>query len=594
MNECRRRIIGDCAGRRANVSSVSLTGSPALSAKPWQQLWLDEYPCDLPSSVPYPRVPLSELLERAARRTPHRAACTLYGRATTFAQLADQARRLAGALAERGAKPGRHVGVLLPNIPEYLIALQAIWLTGATALQLSPLMVAEEVGHWLEATGCHIVITLDLLAPAVMGALERGPLEHVILTSLARRMAMWRGMLYRIERLRRNGYLRMPHDTRRHRFQTLLQGPPLEKPVAVNPAEDVAVLAPTGGTTSSPKAVMLTHRNLVANALQLRNWTGGEDGSESLLGVLPFFHAYGLTVSLLTSWAKCSTLHLYPRFETRAVLNVIETQRPEIVPAVPAMLGALNNLMRGKQYDLSFIRFVISGASALEASVRNEFAKHGVGAIVEGYGLTEASPVTHANPSGEANRPGTIGKPLPDTESRLVNPDTGADVPDGDVGELVIRGPQIMKGYFNNPLATEAVLKDGWLFTGDMARRDAEGYYTIVDRKRDIIKTSGYLVFPAEVEEVLRGYPDVAEAAVVGVPDHDRGELVKALIVPRSGSKIDLVALADHCKLHLGKQKRPRQVEVVSELPKNFLGKVLRRKLREVPPSVNGNGSATS
>jgi long-chain acyl-CoA synthetase len=544
----------------------------------------------MPSCVPYPRVPLSELLERAARLTPNHAACTLYGRATTFAQLSEQARRLARALADKGAKPGRHVGVLLPNIPEYLVALQAIWLTGATALQLSPLMVAEEVGHWLEATDCHIVVTLDLLAPAVTGALERGPLEHVVLTSLARRMAMWRGMLYRIERLRRNGYLRMPHDARRHRFTDLLQSPPLDKPVSVTPEEDVAVLAPTGGTTSSPKAVMLTHRNLVANALQLRNWCGGPDGTESLLGVLPFFHAYGLTVSLLTSWAKCSTLHLHPRFETRAVLNLIETQRPEIVPAVPAMLSALNNLMRGEEHDLSFIRFVISGASALEAGTRAEFEKHGVDAIVEGYGLTEASPVTHTNPPGAVNRPGTIGKTLPDTEARLVDPDTGADVGGDKVGELVVRGPQVMKGYFNNPHATEAVLKDGWLFTGDMARRDAEGYYTLVDRKRDIIKTSGYLVFPAEVEEVLRGYPDVAEAAVVGVPDRDRGELVKALIVPRSGSKLDLAALEGHCKLHLGKQKRPRQIEVVGELPKNFLGKVLRRKLRESPPSLNGNG----
>jgi long-chain acyl-CoA synthetase len=572
------------------VSSLSMPRTTSQPAVTWQQSWLDEYLCDMPSCVPYPRVPLSELLERAARHAPDYPACTLYGRVTTFAQLSKQARRLAHALADKGAKPGRHVGVLLPNIPEYLIALQAIWLTGATALQLSPLMVAEEVGHWLEATGCHMVVTLDLLAPAVTGALQRGPLEHVILTSLARRMAMWRGMLYRIERLRRNGYLRMPHDARRHRFSDLLESPPLDKPVSVTPEEDVAVLAPTGGTTSSPKAVLLTHRNLVANALQLRNWCGGEDGSESLLGVLPFFHAYGLTVSLLTSWAKCSTLHLYPRFETRAVLNLIQTQRPEIVPAVPAMLAALNNLLRGKDDDLSFIRFVISGASALEASVRAEFQKHGVGAIVEGYGLTEASPVTHANPPGDANRPGTIGKPLPDTEARLIDPDTGTEVSDGEVGELVVRGPQIMKGYFNNPLATESVLKDGWLFTGDMARRDAEGYYTIVDRKRDIIKTSGFLVFPAEVEEVLRGYPDVAEAAVVGVPDYDRGEVVKALIVPRSGSKLDLAALESHCKLHLGKQKRPRQIEVVSELPKNFLGKVLRRKLRESPPSVNGNG----
>ncbi|HZY86056.1 MAG TPA: AMP-binding protein [Gemmataceae bacterium] len=568
----------------------ALAGTPPVPPPaPWQQGWLAAFPCDMPSSVPYPRVPLSALLPHAARRFPNRAACTLYNRVTTFAQLDEQSRRMARALADMGAGPGRHVGVLLPNIPEYLVALQAIWLTGATALQLSPLMVAEEVGHWLEATGCHIVVTLDLLAPAVTGALERGPLEHVVLTTLARRIAVWRGMLYRIERLRRSGYLRMPNDARRHRFEDLLRAEPQAKPVLVDPHEAVAVLAPTGGTTASPKAVMLTHRNLVANAMQLRHCCGGEDGAEGILGVLPFFHSYGLTVTLLTSWVKGSTAHLYPRFETRAVLNLLQTQRPELVPAVPAMLHALNNLMRGRKHDLSFIRAVISGASALEPAVRQEFEGHGPQQVLEGYGLTEASPVTHCNPRGPGNKPGTVGVPLPDTESRLVDPDTGADVSGDAVGELVVRGPQVMKGYFNNPLATDSVLRDGWLFTGDMARRDGDGYYTLVDRKRDIIKTSGFLVFPAEVEEVIRAYPDVAEAAVVGVPDHERGELVKALIVPRGGSKLDLAALEGHCRLHLGKQKRPRQIEVVSELPKNFLGKVLRRKLREAP-AVNGDG----
>jgi long-chain acyl-CoA synthetase len=542
----------------------------------------------MPSTVPYPRVPLSALLERAARLFGERPACTLYGKVTTYATLADQARRLASALQQQGARPGRRVGLLLPNIPEYLVALQAVWLTGATVLQLSPLMVAEEVGHWLEATDCHIVVTLDLLAPAVTGSMERGLPEHLVLTSLARRMAMWRGMLYRFERLRRNGYLFMPNDTRRHRFENLLHSEPLAEPVAVNPEEDVAVLAPTGGTTASPKAVMLTHRNLICNALQLRDWVGGADGTDSILAVLPFFHSYGLTVSLLSAWAKAAAIHLYPRFETRAVLGLIEAQKPTLVPAVPAMLAALNNLMGPRPRDLSFVRSVISGASALAPEVRRQFEATGVGQIVEGYGLTEASPVTHTNPSGAGNRPGTIGVPLPDTESKLVDPDTGREVLTGEVGELVVRGPQVMKGYFNNPLATEAVLRDGWLYTGDMARRDAEGYYTIVDRKKDIIKTSGFLVFPAEVEEVLRSHPDVAEAAVIGVPDPERGELVKALVVPRSGSRLESAALEGHCKLHLGKHKRPRLIEVVSELPKNFLGKVLRRKLRESGPGSHG------
>lgn len=549
--------------------------------KPWQSFWREVCPCDQPTTVPYPRAPLSALLEQAAKRFPERDACSLYGKRTTFAELNDQARRLAKALIAMGARKGRFVGLLLPNIPEYLVALQATWLTGATALQLSPLMVAEEVGHWLKSTDCHIVVTLDLLAPAVVGALDKGPLEHVVLASLARRMAMWRGMLYRVERLRRNGYVFLPQDAHFHRFEkTMWDAEPLEHPVDVTPEEDIAVLAPTGGTTASPKAVMLTHRNLIANTMQLRAWCGGVDGEESILGVLPFFHSYGLTVSMLTSWAKASTLHLYPRFETKAVLNLLETERPELVPAVPAMLNALNNLMRGHKHDLSFIRWVISGASALPPEMRTEFMSHGAKEVVEGYGLTEASPVTHANPPGERNRPGTIGVPLPDTEARLVDPDTGEPAA-SDTGELVVRGPQVMKGYYHNPEATAAVLRDGWLYTGDVARRDADGYYAIVDRKRDIIKTSGFLVFPAEVEELLRSFPGVAEAAVVGVPDADKGELVKALIVPRSDVTVDVAKLEEYCRQHLGKQKRPRVIEIVRELPKNFLGKVLRRKLRE-------------
>jgi long-chain acyl-CoA synthetase len=546
----------------------------------WRRTWLDTYPCDMPSHVPYPRAPLSALLNTTAQRFPELAACTLYGRSTTFAELNDQSWRFARALTELGARKGRCVGLLLPNIPEYLVALQATWLTGATALQLSPLLVAEEVGHWLEATGCHIVVTLDLLAPAVFATLNKGPLEHVVLTSLAERMDLWRGVLYRLERIRRIRSLYLPEDAHKHRFDHLVRGGPLAQSPAIEPDEDVAVMAPTGGTTASPKCVMLTHRNLVSQAMQLRDWAANTDGSESILGVLPFFHAYGLSVSLLTSWVKGSTLHLLPRFESQAVLNLIETAKPELVPAVPQMLHALNLRMQTGQHDLSFIRAVLSGASALAPAVRAEFESHGVRDLVEGYGLTEAGPVTHGNPPGAGNRPGTIGLPMADTEARIVDTDTGAPVPDGEVGELAVRGPQVMKGYFNNAEATAQVLRGGWLYTGDIARRDAEGYYTIVDRKRDIIKTSGFLVYPAEVEEIMKAFPGVAEAAVVGVPDVDRGESVKALVVARPNLHLDLSKLEDHLRLHLGKHKRPRQIEVVRELPKNFLGKVLRRKLR--------------
>jgi long-chain acyl-CoA synthetase len=551
------------------------------TAVPWQRSWEAAYPCETGLSLPYPRVSVAALLEHAARRFPGRPACTLYGRATSYARLEEQARRLARSLQGMGAGPGRYVAVLLPNMPEHAIALQAIWLTGATVLQLSPLMVAEEVSHWLEATGCSSIITLDLLAPLVMGARERGPLEHIILTTLRHRVTLWRGWLYRLEHYRRNRNLSFREDAHTHSFDHLYAVAPLTESPAVRPEEDVAIMVPTGGTTASPKAVQLTHRNLIANAFQLRELTGGEDGTESVLSVLPFFHSYGLSVCLLGTWAKASTLHMLPRYETRTVLKLITRERIELLPLVPAMITALNAELKKRPIDLSFVRVVTSGASVLPAAVRSEFESHGVRDLIEGYGLTEASPVTHTNRPGPLNRPGTIGTPLIDTEAKIVDQETGtSEMPDGEPGELIVRGPQVMKGYYNNPEATAAALRNGWLYTGDVATRDRDGYYRIVDRKKDIIKTSGFLVFPAEVEEVIARFPSVAEAAVVGVPDVERGEVIRALVVPREGP-FDVAALERFCGEHLGKHKRPRQIEVVQELPKNFLGKVLRRKLRE-------------
>jgi long-chain acyl-CoA synthetase len=327
---------------------------------------------------------------------------------------------------------------------------------------------------------------------------------------------------------------------------------------------------------------MLTHRNLDCNAFQLGAWSRDEDGHGDILAVLPFFHAYGMTVGLLTGLAKGATVHMHPRFEVKPILDLMERAKTELVPAVPALLHALNKELEQRPRDLSFVRVVVCGASALDRRVRDTFDRFGAQHIVEGYGLSEASPVTHVNPIDARNRAGSIGLPLPDTEARIMDSADGLrELPDGEVGELVVRGPQVMKGYFQNPTETTRALRGGWLYTGDLARRDADGFFTIVDRKKDIIKTSGFLVFPAEVEEVIVSFPGVAEAAVIGVPDTERGEAVKAVVVPKPETKINVSALEAYCLKHLGKHKRPRQIEVVSELPKNFLGKVQRRRLRE-------------
>lgn len=562
-------------------------GSMRTEQPLWHRVWLDNYPCDVPSSIPYPCVPVSTLLEMSAKRFPYRACCSIYGKSMSFSKMNDQGHRLARSLANLGAKPGRRVGMLLPNMPEYIAALQATWLTGATVLQLSPLMAAEEISKWIKATDCHIVFTLDLLAPSVMPLLDKGPLEHVIVASLADRIAPWKGWLYRVERIRRNGPFSLRENHHVHHFDHFARNSSQNLSARINPEEDIALMSPTGGTTASPKAVMLTHKNLVSNAFQLGAWSREEDGAGGILALLPFFHAYGLTVGLLTGLAKAATVHLHPRFEIKAALEIITKYKPDLVPAVPAMISALNRELRKQPRDLSFIRAVVSGASTLDRKVAEEFASYGPQHVVEGYGLSEASPVTHVGPIDGRCRPGTIGLPLPDTDARIMDPLTGEEeLPVGAVGELVVRGPQVMKGYFNNPAETARALRNGWLYTGDLASRDADGFFKIVDRKKDIIKTSGFLVFPAEVEEVLRNFPQVAEAAVIGVPDAERGELVKAMVVPQAGAKIHLGSLEAHCAKHLGKQKRPKQIEIVPELPKNFLGKIQRRRLRETQPAA--------
>ncbi len=548
----------------------------------WERPWLDGYPRGVPSSLAYPSIPLSGLMEATAQRFPDRPGCTLYGKPTTYAELAQRSQRLAATLKRMGAGPGRRVAMLLPNIPEYLIALQATWLTGATVLQLSPLMVPEELQKWLRLLDCHIVVTLDLLAPNLADTDGEGsPLERVIVTSLAERMPTWKSWLYRVERVRRKGPVRLLETDKIHRFDNLLK--PVDGPIVPNvrPEEDVAVMVPTGGTTGSPKVVMLTHKNLVANATQLRYWSLSEEGKDNVLAVLPFFHAYGLSVCALSSLATGATVHLHPRFEAEAVLNIIEREKIQLLPAVPAMLNALNRSLRKRPRDLSSIRAVISGASALSAATRDEFQSYGAQNVVEGYGLSEASPVTHANPLGGASRVGSIGLPLPDTEARIVDEATGTkEMPVGEAGELIIRGPQVMKGYFNNPEETAIALRDGWLYTGDIAQRDKDGYFKIVDRKKDIIKMSGFLVFPAEVEEAINKFPGVAETAVVGEIDESKGEVVVAYVVPENGT-LDMAGLQQHCLDSLSKQKRPKRINVVRELPKNFLGKIQRRKVRE-------------
>jgi len=554
---------------------------PRLADYQPDRTWVAHYPAGVQSQLEYPQQPVSWLLEKAVQEHPDIIACQYYNQQMTYAQLLTQSQRLASALTRLGLQPGDRVGILLPNIPEYLVALFGTWFAGGIVVPLNPLMVREEIEALLESTQCRVVVALDLLLPLVAAHAAQHS-ETIILTSLKDRLPWLSRQLYRLARFQRLGLRTLPANVAQ--FDAVLAtgqvNPELPRPSPDQPA----LILPTGGTTGRPKAVVLTHSNLLSNAWQLFHWTGQSTGHDVLLACLPFFHSYGLTACALAGIAMNATLVLHHRFRAKTVLRLIERWRPTMIPAVPAMLAAFNRELRKRHYAIRGVRACISGGAPLDPAIATEFSQHTGAVVVEGYGLSEASPVTHAGPLDGTARPGTIGLPLPDTDALIVDAETGTEIlPPGQVGELIIRGPQVMAGYWNNPEATAAAIRDGWLFTGDLAMCDIDGFFKIVDRKKDLIITSGYNVYPTDVEHVLSRFEGIEDIAVLGVPDPVRGELVKAVVVPKAGQRFNRRAFDHYAEEHLEIHKRPKIVEVVAgPLPRNPLGKILRRVLREL------------
>jgi len=607
---------------------------------------LDRYPVGVPRRLAYPDMPAWGLLERAASLIPGRAACVYNGVEWTWEELNLDAIRTAAALRNLGVEPGDRVGVLLPNIPEYIIALNGIWRADAVAVALSPMAVPEEVDRMLEATGCKVVICLDMLVSLISGAHRP---QKTLLVSLRPQLPLFEQLGYLFLRKRRTGLWWMSASEHVGWFWEELDE--VDESDDVFPPRDAdhdwatvpAYILPTGGTTGEPKAVTLSHRNMVANAWQQYYWAGAAVGQEKLLAVLPFFHSYGLSTNVMGGAAMVATLIMDHRFNVRKAIRLIEEHRPTVFHAVPAMLVAMNEHLRTHKADLTSLKWVISGGAPLPEAVGREFAEHTKALVVEGYGLSEASPVTHVGPLDGNSSYGTIGMPLPDTECRIVDAETGeTDVQPGEVGELLVRGPQVMLGYWpprrilplaarstasvslpasplplkgervrvrgsagdadtpidaeetNNveaqpphppsghllPLGGEGTT-DGWLHTGDLARLTPDGLYQVVERKKDLIITNGFNVYPQEVELVLKRHPSVKDAAVVGEPDEHRGEVVKAFVVLNDGAKFDEAELKEFCHEHLASHKRPGIIEhCKDDLPRSFLGKVIRRKLR--------------
>jgi len=545
--------------------------------------WLKFYEPGVPASIPYPDIPLHQNLADAARDYPNSPATIFFDATLTYQQLNALADRFAAGLQQAGVKKGDRVAIYMANCPQFIIAYYGALRAGAITVPCNPLYVARELEHQLNDSGSETIVVLSKLYPVVRAVQDRTPLKRVIVTSIKEYFPPILRLLFTLLKEKKEGHaVDISNAPNTVWFQDFLRAaPPKPQPVPVQP-QDTACLLYTGGTTGVPKAAELSHRNLVANAIQCCVWCSGKRGQERFLAALPLFHSYGMTTCMNAGIYLASPVILLPQFKLKDVLEAINKHQPTIFPGVPTMYVAINNYPDIKDYNLRSIRACISGAAGLPVEVQQKFQELTGGRLVEGYGLSEASPVTHGNPVFGDCRIGTIGVPFPDTDAKIVDLETGTrELPPGEAGELIIRGPQVMKGYWNRPDETALVLREGWLYTGDIARRDADGYFQIVDRKKDMIIAGGFNIYPRDVEEVLYQHPKVKEAVVAGVPDEYLGEVVKAYVVLKEGETATEQEIIEFCRQSLAKYKVPRIVEFRKDLPKTMVGKILRRVLVE-------------
>ena len=538
------------------------------AAKPW----LKHYDFWVPAELNLPRQPLYQILQIASSSFRDKPATAFLGAFLTFGEVKSQVDRLATALSKLGVTKGDRVGIMLPNCPQYLISFFAIVRLGAIVTNINPIYTPREVEAVAKDSGVKAVIVLDLMSPVVLGVKANTAIENVIVTSVQEYSA------------KPETAPSAPEGTLS--FAGLIKDTEVALPrVSITPEEDVAVLQYTGGTTGVPKGAMLTHFNLYANVIQSSVW-GREltqRGDERYLMVIPYFHIYGQTVGLLLgTWSGAMQIPV-PKFDPDALIQAIKTYKPTFFPGVPTLYISMLNHPEIKTCGLEYVRRFNSGSAPLPVEVIEQFEQLSGAMLYEGYGLTETSPTTHSTPTLARRKPGSIGLTYPSTDAKIVDLETGLEeVPQGAEGELCIRGPQVMKGYWNRPDETSIALRDGWLYTGDVARMDEDGYFYIVQRKKDMIIVSGFNVYPNEVEDVLFTHPAVLEAAVIGVPDKYRGESVKAFIVLKPGASATVEELSEFCKTNLAKFKVPSVIEIVPGLPKSAVGKVLRRELREM------------
>jgi len=545
--------------------------------------WVQYYEPGVSATLSYPDLTLGGVLEETARKFPDHTALLFFGKKITYAELDRLANRFARALEGLGVKKGDRVALMLPNIPQMVIAYYGTLRLGAIAVTTNPLYHAHEVEVQLRDSGAETLVAVDMFYPVISQALPKTSVKTLILCGIKDYLPFPLNLLYPIKAKIEKQWVPVKRVPPIHDFLALIGSASDARPDVTISSRDTAILQYTGGTTGIPKGAVLTHRNLVVNAVQCRTWlTVRNEGEERILSVIPFFHVYGMTTAMNLGVLIGAELILLPKFHTKEVLDAIQKHRPTIFPGIQAMYQAIGHFPKIRKYDLTSIHAAISGAGPLMHEVQDMFEQLTKARIVEGYGLTEASPVTHANPIFGRRKPGTIGLPWPDTEAKIMDVETGLkELPLGEAGELVVRGPQVMQGYWNKPEETAIALRGGWLHTGDIAKMDQEGYFMIVDRIKDMIKTVGENVYPREIEEVLFTHPKVKDAVVVGLPHEEfMGEKIKAYIVLKEGQTATAREIIDFCKVELSKFKVPKEVEFRDQLPKTLVGKVLRRVLR--------------
>jgi long-chain acyl-CoA synthetase len=507
-------------------------------------------------------------VHETATTQPEKIAYHFMGQDTSYAEFDMSVSKFASALQDLGIKKGDHIAFLLGNTPHFLISLYATMRIGATAIPVNPIYTPDEISYIIQNSDAKAVIALDQLLPLVEQAAGVFPtVAHYIICetdpSTTEKIAA------------------LPASVKnkvRSFTQLIGAGTTNGHPVDVDENE-TAIILYTSGTTGRPKGAMLTHKNIYSNARDVADYLGFSE-EDRVVATLPVFHVFALTVVVNAPLLKGATILLVPRFSPGDVFKITREKEATVFAGVPTMYNFLYQFPEGRKEDFESIRLSISGGSSLPVALLHNFEEKFNVRISEGYGLSESSPVTCFNPTDRERIPGSIGTTITNVENKVVD-ELGHDVPDGEVGELIVRGPNVMKGYYKMPEETAAALRDGWLYTGDLARRDEDGYFYIVDRKKDLVIVGGYNVYPREVEEVLFEHRDVVEAAVIGVPDPDFGEAVHAFVVLKDGVKEDVGSLESYCSKRLAKYKVPKHIEFLDELPKNTTGKILRRNLKD-------------